>query len=49
MTDNFNAAVWIAGFRGKALLREAVQVTSLRRADPRCVLVSVFFVGSRQR
>ena len=39
------AAPFIAGFRGESLLDEAVRVTALTHADPRCVLASVFFVA----
>lgn len=39
------AAVWLAGFQAEALLREAVTVTALTHADPRCVHASVFLVA----
>lgn len=39
------AAVWIRGFTGPELAREAVLVTALTHADPRCVYASVFFTA----
>lgn len=39
------AAVWIAGFTGEALAREAAVVTALTHADPRCVAASVFLTA----
>jgi ADP-ribosyl-[dinitrogen reductase] hydrolase len=39
------AAVWIAGFTGEALAREAATVTALTHADPRCVHASVFLTA----
>lgn len=39
------AAVWLAGFRGEALDREAAVVTALTHTDPRCIHASVFFTG----
>ncbi|PNY80156.1 ADP-ribosylglycohydrolase family protein [Deinococcus koreensis] len=43
------AAVWLAGFQGAALAREATVVTALTHADPRCVHASVFFTAFLER
>lgn len=39
------AAVWLAGYRGEELAREAATVTALTHADPRCVHASVFLTA----
>ncbi|MCP2013969.1 ADP-ribosylglycohydrolase [Deinococcus sp. HSC-46F16] len=39
------AAVWLAGFRGEVLDREAAAVTALTHMDPRCVHASVFLTA----
>ncbi|EYB67824.1 ADP-ribosylglycohydrolase [Deinococcus phoenicis] len=39
------AAVWVAGFTGEALAREAAAVTALTHTDPRCVAASVFLTA----